>query len=86
MKTLSTLALSLILTLNIFGSAVHAKDYSEYTIHQLETLTFPQWWSLFKRYAKERGERISETDRQYYKQEYFDKGLFPDEAFESEFE
>ncbi len=67
MKTLSTLALSLILTLNIFGSAVHAKDYSEYTIHQLETLTFPQWWSLFKRYAKERGERISETDQRHWR-------------------
>jgi hypothetical protein len=86
MKILSTITLSLFLALNTFGAAVSAKDYSEYTIHQLENLTFDQWWTLFKRYAKERGERISETERQYYKLEYFDKGMFPDEAFTREFE
>lgn len=62
------------------------KHYSEYTIHQLESMSFDSWWKVFKRYAKERGERISEWDRKYYEINYFRKFYLPHEAFEEEHE
>lgn len=78
-----------IVTLLSFGCqpvAAAEKHYSEYTIHQLESMSFDSWWKVFKRYAKERGERISETDRKYYEINYFRKFYLPHEAFEEEYE
>lgn len=63
-----------------------SKDYSEYTEHQRENLTFNQWWRLFKQVAKEQGERVNEIDRKYYEVNYYDEGYFPDEAFEEEYD
>ena len=63
----------------------YGTEYSEYTEHQKESMSFEQWWRLFKKYAKDYGERVSETDRDYYRINYYEEGYFPDEAFDEEF-
>lgn len=85
MKLLLMGVFSLTLLFSYQDTEAATKDYSDYTIHQLENMSFEKWWRVYKQYAKERGERVSESDKKDIELEYHRDGYLPDEAFDCEY-